>query len=136
MGFNLKKNFAVDSTLVVEGVWRDMPGGTGRVLVARMGNQRFKDAYRKVAKQPKFGRTRIANMTDRQEDELLMDICSKTILLGWEGLSDGEETMAYSPERAYQAFTEYSDFFDGILEMSSEIEAYRSAEVAATEGNS
>lgn len=115
-----------------KGVWRDLGNGA-KVLIARLGNEAFKTKFNELV-QP-YTETGMKVPTDVQL-EITVKCMSTTMLLGWEGIYDGEEELPYSVENAARVLTEIKDFRELILKLSGDLDSYKEKADKALEGNS
>jgi hypothetical protein len=115
--------YATDLTAEVEGRW--FPIGKGaKVLVARTGNKRYADLFRKKIE---IHREDLDGGTPESEalaEEMMVEILAQTILLGWEGLSYQGEAVAYSQEMA-KTLLRVKDFRARITKLADSLENFR-----------
>ncbi|KKK47206.1 hypothetical protein LCGC14_3157560, partial [marine sediment metagenome] len=85
MTFDLHTEFGTDEKSELEGVWEEVSEGA-RVLVARVGNDRFTERYKRLGK----GLQRQIDRNTLPKDKsqaIFITILAETILLDWEGLA-------------------------------------------------
>lgn len=114
--------FKTDPTLENDGVWVDIGKGT-KLCVARMYNPRHKEALR-VALKPYKRQVQNNMMDDEVADTVVNEIMARTILLGWEGITDRGDEVPYSYEKAVE-FLSIPDFRAIVIEIASSMETYR-----------
>ena len=118
---DLKKEFAFDETLSVEGVWVSIGDGAD-LLVARMNNPK----YRKHLRRALLPYTRRGGtMSEKQNREVLVDATANCILLDWKGMSEDGKVLKYSVEEAKRLFFDYEDFFQLVIGLAADNENYR-----------
>lgn len=126
--------FTTDSTLELNGVWVDIGEGA-KLLVARVGNPRYRERLRALMK-PYKRQIRTDTLPEDLSEDMVLRAFSETILLGWEGLEDDNgAAVPYSREKAYELLRDLRDFRAMVAEIAQEQEAYRAVEAEA-EGNS
>lgn len=117
------KQFATDRDAETEGVWHDLGDGA-RIRVARAGNDRWKQAFRRVMGPYRQQIKRDALSEDRLR-ELSVEVEATTILVDWEGLEEGGEELDYSAESAARLLTEYPEFRSTVNELADDMRHYR-----------
>lgn len=126
--------FTTDSTLELNGVWVDIGEGA-KLLVARVGNPRYRERLRALMK-PYKRQVRTDTLPEDLSEDMVLRAFSETILLGWEGLEDEDgKAVPYSREKAYELLRDLRDFRAIVAEIAQEQETYRAMEAEA-EGNS
>jgi hypothetical protein len=119
--------FKTDQTLEQEGTWVTVDGDS-RVLIARMGNERYKDMLQRKTK-PFRHAIRNSTMKDEVFEGILVEVMAHTILLGWENISDEGKQVIYSPESAKQLLLKYKDFRDLIVGFAQDAALFRKEEL-------
>ena len=123
--------FQTDGTKEVDGVWVDIGDGA-RVLVARIGNPKYRDYYQRATK-PYRRQIRTDTLAQDIAEKLYTQALAETILLGWEGLLDSDsKEIRWSRAKALEVLTDYKDFRDLVAEIAQEQDQYRTEEVEAT----
>ena len=127
-GFDLG-TLRTDKIKEVEGVWMEF-AGTSKVLVARFRNSKMEEWL--ISNQ--------TNATRRMLDpkmglETLKQAVSKFVLLGWTELSVDGKKVEYSEEKALELFNDFPDFYETILVMSQERDAFRDEKLDIAKGN-
>lgn len=107
MAFDLKE-FAVDAKKELDGVWENI-GGDAELLIARIGNPKYKEAFRKL---PRGTRRMIESGTlpEAQSEKMFCQILASTVLLGWKNLIEDGKDVLYSEEKAAEMLLKYPEF--------------------------
>ena len=126
MELNLK---AIDTNISKEGQWIDYDEGI-RFLIARTGNSEYKTLFRKHWKSNKFSIEK-ETLSDDKASDIMVDIEARTILLSWEGLTNGDEMFEPTLEnrKALLADEAYVELHTWIEQQSKDLDNFRSAEV-------
>lgn len=126
MELNLK---AIDTNVSKEGQWIDYDEGI-RFLIARTGNSEYKTLFRKHWKSNKFSIEK-ETLSDDKASDIMVDIEARTILLSWEGLTNGDEMFEPTLEnrKALLADEAYVELHTWIEQQSKDLDNFRSAEV-------
>ena len=113
MSFDLSEEFGSNERAEIEGVWVPL-GGDGRVRVARLGNPKAQEAYRKI---PRPIRRMLDEgvMNNKQSIDFLVMFISNHLLKDWEGLDDEGKTVLYSMENAGKMVKKHRQFRDKIF---------------------
>lgn len=133
MAFELNK-LATDRTKETEGVWEDI-GGDASLLVARIGNEKYKEGYKRL---PKGTRRMIENQTipDDQADDIICGLFARTILLDWKNLSEGGKDIPYSEENAKQMMLKYPEFRELVSDLANDFQRFHEESVEGDVKNS
>jgi len=131
---DVQKRFGTSRELELNGVWVDIGDGA-RVLVARIGNTRYTEYFQKRMR-PHVKALRTKTLSDAVAEEILIDVMSNTILLGWEGIFEGDQALPYSVANAKRLLQELPDFRKVINEIADEMEAYKAVELEEGAKNS
>lgn len=123
--------FATDEKLETEGKWFPL-SKTAKVLVARSGNDKFVELLRKKMKEAQLDLTS-GEEAEALAEEILIDVMSKTVLLGWEGITEAGKTVAYSHDKARE-YLAVKEFRRKVSALSENFEAYR-LKAEAEQGN-
>lgn len=129
--------FKADPQLEDEGVWTSIDAGTGaRIKIARIGNRRYREAMTKRLK-PYRRALRNGTLDERVTEQITAEVLAETVLLDWQGLTDGGTPLAYSAEAARTLLcdTRFKDFRDLVVEMASDLELYRQQDLKDAEKN-
>jgi len=134
MAFDLHKEFATDEKSELEGIWEDAGGGA-KVLVARVGNKRYTERFKRLGKglQRQLDR---GSLPEDKQAAILISIIADTILLDWSGLADEGETVEYSKENAKAKLKKYPEFRQFIWDIANDVENYRLEDREEDLGNS
>jgi hypothetical protein len=130
--------FKADPQLEDEGVWTSVDVGTGaRIKIARIGNRRYREAMTKRLK-PYRRALRNGTLDERVTEQITAEVLAETVLLDWQGLTDGGAPLTYSAEAARTLLcdTRFKDFRDLVVEMASDLELYRQQDLEDAEKNS
>jgi hypothetical protein len=126
--------FATDLDLEEDGVWIDIGDG-GSLLVARLGNPKYREYLRKASKGLRSS-IRNKSISEELSDEILLKAMSETILLDWKGIDDDNgKPIKYTKETCLKLLTDLRDFRLLVTEIASEQQSFR-REVTDKEGNS
>lgn len=122
------QKFVTDSDKEQKGV--ELHIGEGfYVKVARSGNPRATAMFRELTSDPQFAVARRSGLlSDEKYDEVIFEVYSNTILVGWRGLTDNGADVPYSREKAKELLR-HKDFFAIIKEFSETQENYRTEAV-------
>lgn len=136
---NIRKQFATDKSREIDGVWIEVAEGL-ELLLARYGNKRFQNALQRYGRKIR-NRVRTGNVDVDEMRKITARAMSECVVLDWKNLTETDETgkdvpVEYSSEKAYEYLTTMPDFYDLVVELSSDMEAYREETLAESEGNS
>lgn len=115
--------YATDEVAEVEGRWQNLTR-TARVLVARTGNTRYQELFRKKLAEHELDLGSDTPESAKLSEEILVDIMARTILLGWEGLTFQGREAPYSVEMA-KTMLRVKDFRKRIQAIADSHELYR-----------
>lgn len=130
--------FKADPQLEDEGVWTSIDAGTGaRIKIARIGNRRYREAMTRRLK-PYRRALRNGTLDERVTEQITAEVLAETVLLDWQGLTDGGTPLTYSAEAARNLLCDarFKDFRDLVVEMASDLELYRQQDLRDAEKNS
>jgi hypothetical protein len=131
----MKKLFGTSEDAEKEGVWIDY--GDIRVKVARAGGRNVK--YQKVLEAESKPHKRALQTDSMPEDQaraMLMRVYSKTVVLDWENVDDGEgNIIPCTEENILAMFKEFPDFFLEIKNMADGVALFRDEELDADAKN-
>lgn len=122
---DLEKEYGTDKKLEEEGIWLPLEvGRDGEVLLARIQNVNWRRLARKL---PKQIRKQMNDdlLPEGTMDEITAELMSKTIVLGWRGLTINGAEVEYSQERCMEILLKYPDFRSRLYEMASDMENFR-----------
>ncbi len=125
---NWHATYNTDTDKEIQGV--DVPLGEGFVIrVARVGNKRAAKLFQELASAPDVAMARRAGaLTEEKEREIMMEVYSKTILVGWSGLTDNGKEVPYSPEKAKELLA-VPDFLRVVQDFAQTQENFRRASI-------
>ncbi len=135
MDFDLNEEFGSNETAEIEGVWCYL-GEDAKVKVARLGNTKTQQAYRKI---PKAIRRQLdeGTMGNVQTRQFMSKFMASHILMDWEKMFDaGKVLPAYSSEVGAKFLLKYRRFQDRIWELSLDDDLFNVGEVEDDAGNS
>lgn len=122
---DLFKRFATSPEHEVKGVWRELDDNCS-LLIARWNNDKFNELFA-VLQETHAEALATANAAEkeRQFGEIIRQVMSQTILMGWRGplLVNGTDLGEYSSTKAYELL-EWRDFRDLIRGMATQQEHY------------
>ncbi len=119
-GFDLSKEFAINTKAEEEGLWEDLGGGAG-LLVASIRNERFGKAFDAL---PEQVRKRAPRHTADQDREVMAPIMAKTLLLDWRGIADEGKEITYSKDNATSYLIKYPRFYELVSKLSQDDSRY------------
>lgn len=128
MTFDVFSEFATDSSLEINGTWRDLGKGA-RILVARANNREYGRLLNKLYDQHKEVLDREGEEADAKSAQIMGEVISKTILKGWEGISYKGAAMTYSHENA-QTLLVHDDFRALVMRKANEVDSYKMVQEA------
>lgn len=121
------EQYATDETKEVEGTWVD--DGDAELLIARAGNRRYTKKLLKLYDRHKKALDRKDDAADALSDNILIEVLSETILLGWKNITLKGEPLPYTPENA-QKLLAIKDFRKRVMDLSDDFDAYKVKEEA------
>lgn len=130
---DLRKKFATDPELELNGVWVELGQGA-RAKLARTGNDKYNKRMDALMR-PHRRQLRIGQMDDGVFDQILIRVIAETVLLDWENIEDGGTPVPYSKENAIKYLTDFKDFRNMIAEIANEMETFRAVEVEESAKN-
>ncbi len=133
MTTNLHQLFATDAAAETEGVWIPVCEGI-EVKIARMGNEKFQKAYRRLCK-PHRNLIRQGLLDSATEKRLLKEALAEGVLLDWRGLKQDGAPLAYSREAALKLLTELKDFADFVADEARRLDNFRERDLEDAEKN-
>ena len=123
MSLDLNKHFKTDEKKELDGVWEDMGEGA-EVLVARVGNDHYREAYRNI---PKGVRRMIerGTLVDEKVDELICDLIASTVLLDWKAFDYPKgKPIKYSFDNAKKVLLELPELRELIWEIANDFKRF------------
>ncbi len=123
MSFDLHKEFATDEKSELEGIWEEVSEGA-KVLIARVGNDRYTERYKKLGKgiQRQIDR---GTLPSEKVQKIFISILADTILLNWEGFANKGEPLPYNRENCMEMLKDYPDFRQMVWDMANDAETFR-----------
>lgn len=122
---SLWEQFEMDPVVEVEGIIVDY--GTEKFRIARAGgaNKKFLKAIqqtnRKYRKQLEHDL-----MEDELAEQIMREVYAKTIVLGWEGVTDRDgEPMEFSLENCIKLFVALPELYNDLREMATKADLFR-----------
>lgn len=122
MGFELN-TLKTDKEKETNGVWRDYFDGS-RLLVARIGNEKYKAHIAKEYKANRIAIDRGGEKADKLATRIQTEALARYVLLGWEGIIIGGEEAKYTPELGIEVFTNMPDFKADVENMANEVSLF------------
>lgn len=122
-----------DATLEQEGAWVNIDENS-RVLIARMGNERYKDMLQKKIK-PYRHAIRSNTLDDSVMEKIIIEVMAFTVLLGWENIQDDGQDIHYSTDNAKRLLTKYKDFRDLVAGFAQDAALFRKEELEEASKN-
>ena len=119
---DIRKKYETDEQAEINGVWRDLGDGA-KVLIARAGNQAFKDLTAKLYEQNKETLDADTPEARALNKKLMSAVLARTILLGWQGITEDGQTVPYSHDKA-EEYLNFTDFSAEIQRLSQDRERY------------
>ena len=125
--------YATDEALEVSGVWRELNSAGAKILVARMGNERFVQVLQETVEAAQATLALGGEVADKAYKDIVLDVMSKTVLLGWVGVAYKGEVHPYSPHIA-RKMLEHREFRKVVERFSNDLARYR-LKVEEEQGN-
>lgn len=120
-------NFITDEKREDEGVWEPIhgpDGDTAELLVGRLGSNASQALFRRLREKRSRG-FRGDSLPESVEDEIMIEVLSRTVLLDWRGLKDDDDQeIPYSPEKARELLR-VKDFRAVVVQIASDADLYR-----------
>ncbi len=116
--------FAVDEKAETEGRWVEYGNGVS-FLVARANNNNYNRLLSSLYKRNKVALEAKGDAATALNDNLMVEVLAKTILLGWKGdIALKGEKLEYSVENAKKILA-HKDFRRYISNLSEDFEAFK-----------
>ena len=119
--------------------WFDIVTRSGEfaVLVEPFGNRDWRNKYKQLtAPYARHMRMHDGELPDGKSDEVLIRCTAETILKDWKGITDGEDDVPFSVDRAVEFLTEIDDFRNGVSDAALTLSKVYAAEKDDSEKNS
>ena len=126
--------FDVNDTLSIEGKWVPI-SKSAKLRIARLNNENYRNFVKK-ATLPYKGAMRHGQVDEDLMTEIIIQACARHILLGWEGLTEKGEPVAYSVPKAEQLLRDKEPFRDLVMSLANDQQLFNEAEVEEGEKNS
>ena len=113
--------YKTDRNLEEGGTWLQVDDST-KLLIARSNNQNYLNELKNII--DANGMSFAAKNGKIPPEKMLTFVkkaASKTILLGWEGLTNNGKPLKYSPEEAERLFIQLPEFFGMVFSQASEM---------------
>jgi len=120
---DLSKAFATNEAAEKDGVDVEFNGAIFRV--ARTGNPAYRKLLSRLYKQHRFALESKGDAAEKKSDEILSEVLSKTILLGWSGVETGGKPVPFSQEKAYEYLIALKEFRKFVSDASEDLERYK-----------
>lgn len=121
--FDIREAYETDPALENNGAWFPLAKGS-RILVGRAGNAAYSKLFSKLYDEALPILELGGDIADAKSDEIMIEVMSHTILLGWEKLSWDGKPVEYSVEQA-KAFLALKDFRNLVNGFSKQIDAFK-----------
>lgn len=125
MASNVHRLFKTDQKLEVEGIYLDF--GHFKIRIARAGgaNKAYLKAVEKKSRP--FRRAIQQEMLDNEQAmKIMREIYAETVVIGWEGVTDGEgNPLEFSRDNCLKLFEELPDLFTDVMDQSNKIALFR-----------
>lgn len=126
-GIDLQKTFGTDKTLETEGFKYEL-GDESFIMLAFAGvtNKKYQRLLQAKYKKNR-GKIKRGNLDADDDREILADVYSQAVVMGWENLNIGEEPLPYTTDNAKKVLMDYPIFFEEIVQAASDTENFKSA---------
>ena len=115
--------YATDETAEVEGRWFPI-GARGRVKVARTGNSRYNELFKKKVEDKQLDLQDGGPAAEQLAEQILIEVQAATILLDWQDLGFQGEAVVYSQDMA-KTMLGVKDFRRKINALADSFENFR-----------
>lgn len=123
MSLDIFAEFATDENLELNGTW--VPMGKGcRLLIARSMNRNYLKEVKRLVDLNQQILDLGNDASEAKDQEIRIEVMSKTILLGWEGLSFKGQDLPYTTDNARMVLG-VKDFRERVAALSQNMEAYK-----------
>ena len=125
---DLRKAFATDTEAEIKGV--PFEYGDSTFIIARKFNPTHRKLFSKLWKANRLvvegkGAAAEGDAAEKKADEIMCEVMSKTILLGWKNVQVDGKDLPYSQQAAYDLLLEMKDFREVIDTASAELERFK-----------
>lgn len=126
--------FDLDDKLSVEGQWVPI-GKSAKLKIARLNNEKYREFIKQKTK-PYRSAMRAGTVDDELMTEIMVQAMARTILLGWDGLTDKGEAVPYTIETAERLLRDKEPFRELVASLANDQQLFQEAEIADGEKNS
>lgn len=129
--------FKTSGKLEVEGIVIDYgPGGKFRIARSGGANKRYQTRLEELGR-PYRRALATGTMPAERADDLLRQVFSETVMLGWEDVTDPDgKPLAFTVENCIKLFKDLPDLFEDLREQSQRQALFREQQREADAGNS
>lgn len=99
--------------------------GDAKFTIARKGSAAYRKLLSKLYKQHRVLLEGKSDAAEAKSDQILAEVISKTILLGWENVSSKGKPLPYSQEAAYDLLLNLKEFRNFVDEASGDLERFK-----------
>ena len=131
IGLNL---FASDVKAEEDGIWKEV--GDMSFLVARVGNDKWKDVYKRLERQAYGHQNRKKEKRDSDKDvSLMLETLARTCILDWKDVYLDGKVVKYSVDESVKILTDkrFHKLAELLLEYSMDEDAYLEEEIKSDE---
>lgn len=130
MKFDINQ-YRTDADLKKQGVWIDLGGGA-RIRVASFDNEDFAAEFRRmIDPYQKMGQ----EVPDDEQQRIMIHCTARYIILDWEGIFDGEESLPYTVENAERLLTEIDFVRERVVSEARKFQNFRKQNAEAVAKN-
>lgn len=122
------KQFDFDPAKDLDGVWQSV--GDSQFLVARDGNPNFESVRQRKVAEHRDALLKGDEAAAKLYEQILIESCAETILLGWKNVQFRGKDLPYSQEAALEMLKMYG-FRNIIVRMAGDVDLYLREEEAA-----
>lgn len=126
-------DFDLSDTLSIEGRWVPV-GKTGRLKIARMNNEKYREYVKKQTK-PYRSAIRAGTVDDELMTEIVVRAMARHILLDWEGITEKKVPITYTIEKAEELLRTKEPFRELVASLATDQQLFQEAEVEEAEKN-
>ena len=120
---DLRKAFATDTEAEIKGV--PFEYGDSTFILARKFNPTHRKLFSKLWKANRRVVEGEGDAAEKRADEIMCEVMSKTILLGWKNVQVDGKDLPYSQQAAYDLLLEMRDFREVIDTASAELKRFK-----------
>lgn len=135
MALDLERDYAVDLSKEVEGVWVQMHGAWFKV--ARSNNDEFQRAFNQLPQETQDA-IQQGTLSEEESENLFADLMARTIVKDWQGLTMGGKEVPYSEAKAREILSQrkFKDFRQDLWRMAEDRRRFREDQLEEDVGNS